>query len=87
MKYIKGKGFFCKMVRGGRVLYRIEKSGGVLAKVPPLLPPRRRTEEGAVRAGGRGQRALGLGGGCGEGEEVRETMGCLLPTSIWAGVR
>ena len=38
MKYIKGKGFFCKMVRGGRVLYRIEKSGGGgLAKVS--LPP------------------------------------------------
>ena len=63
------------------------KVGGGGKSAPPLLPHRRRTDEGAVRAGGRGQRALGLGGGCGEGEEGTETMGGLLPVSIWAGVR
>jgi hypothetical protein len=85
LKYIKGKGFFCKMVRGGRVLYRIEKSGGGLAKVPPffLLGAEQRRGPCAPVAGARG--LWGSAAAVGRGKREGRPWGVYSPPRFGLG--
>ena len=86
MKYIKRNGFFCKMVRGARVLYRIEKSGGGWQKCPPpffLLGAEQRRGPCAPVAGARGP--WGSAAAVGRGKREGRPWGVYSPPRFGPG--
>ena len=52
MKYIKGKGFFCKMAKRGGLLNKKKKGRGLGTNVPFPFLPLLETEEGWAAHGG-----------------------------------